>query len=259
MQLVEVGAGRLHELDRAVDLVRETLVLLVGGVLREALVPGVHLAEVGEAALRERADEIDGGCRGVVALQQPLRVGPARTLGEVEAVDDVAAVGRKRDVAARLGVARAGLGELARHPPHLHDGHRRAVREHDGHLQHRLDAVADLLGRRAREGLGAVAALQQERAAGGGAGEPVAEVVDLAGEDERRQRRDLGGDRGDRVGVGPLRLLLDRQGPPVVEGVELLKHPSSLAVARSAPAPRDARPPSRQRRFFWRRSLTVDA
>ena len=195
-QLVEVGAGRLHELDRAVDLVREALVLLVRRVLREALVPGVHLAEVGEAALRERADEIDGRCRGVVALQQPLRVGLARALGEVEAVDDVAAVGGQRHVAAGLGVARARLGELARHPPHLHDRHRRAVREHDRHLQHRLDAVADLLGRRAREGLGAVAALQQERAAGGGAGEPVAEVVDLAREDERRQSRDLGGDRG---------------------------------------------------------------
>ena len=45
----------------------------------------------------------------------------------------------------------------------------------------------------------------------------VAQDVDLAREDERRQRRDLGGCRGDGLGVGPLRLLLDRQRPPIVE------------------------------------------
>ena len=36
LELVEVGARGLHELDRAVDLVRELLVALVGRVLGEA-------------------------------------------------------------------------------------------------------------------------------------------------------------------------------------------------------------------------------
>ena len=165
-QLVEVGARRLHELDGAVDVVRQALVRLVRRVLGEALVPAVHFAQVGEATLGERADQIDRRRGRVVALQQPGRVGAARALGEVEAVDDVAAVGGQRDVAAGLGVARARLGELPGHPPHLHDRHRGAVCQHHRHLQHRLDAVADLLGRRPGEGLGAVAALQQEGTTG---------------------------------------------------------------------------------------------
>ena len=218
---------------------------LVGGVLGEALVPAVHFAQVGEATLGERADQIDRRRRRVVALEQPGRVGAARALGEVEAVDDVAAVGGQRDVAARLGVARARLGELPRHAPHLHDRHRRAVRQHDRHLQHRLDAVADLLGGRAGEGLGAVAALQEERPTGCRTRELVAEVVDLAREDERRQCRDLGGDRRDSIRVIPGGLLLDGQGPPVVECVELLEHPISLSAREAAPgavtAPRRAR------------------
>ena len=72
-------------------------------------------------------------------------------------------------------------------------------------------------GRRAREGLGAVAALQQEGVAGGGAGEPLAQDVDLTGEDEGRQARDLLRRRADGVEVGPHRLLLDRQRAPIVE------------------------------------------
>ncbi|MBG9885452.1 hypothetical protein ABE10_02390, partial [Bacillus toyonensis] len=54
-QLLEVRAGRLHELDRTVDLSRHPLIALVGRVLCEALVPRVHLAEIGEASLGERA------------------------------------------------------------------------------------------------------------------------------------------------------------------------------------------------------------
>ncbi len=234
LELVEVRSGGLHELDGAVDLGREALVLLVGGVLREALVPGVHLAEVRESALCEGADEIDGGCRGVVPLQQPLGVGGARRLGEVVAVDDVAAVGGQGHIAAGLGVARAGLGELPGHAAHLHDRHRRAVGEDDGHLQHGLDAVADLLGGGAGERLGAVAALQQERLPGRGAREPLAQVVHLAGEHQRRQGRELVRNGGDGIRVGPGRLLLDRERAPVIQVGVQGGHPLSL-VARGNP------------------------
>ena len=50
-QFVEVGARGFHELDGAVDLGRQALVALVRGVLREALVPAVHLTQVGEPTL----------------------------------------------------------------------------------------------------------------------------------------------------------------------------------------------------------------
>jgi hypothetical protein len=238
-KLVEVGAGGLHELDGTVDVVGEALVRLVGGVLGEALVPAVHLAQIGEPALRERADQIDRRGGRVVALEQPCRVGPARAFGEVEAVDDVAAVCGQGHVAARLGVARAGLRELPRHAAHLHDRHGGAVGQHDRHLQDRLDAVADLLGSRPGERLGAVAALQHERATGCRLPQLVAQVVDLAREDQGRQRGDLGGDCRNSVRVVPRGLLFDGQGPPVVECVKLLEHPLSLSAPAPSPGPRD--------------------
>ena len=104
-----------------IDLARELLVTVVGRVRGEATVPAVHLAEVGESALREGADEIERRGGSVVALHQPARVGLPGLGREVVAVDDVAAVGGQRHVAAGLGVARARLGELARHPAHLDD------------------------------------------------------------------------------------------------------------------------------------------
>ena len=77
LERLEVGAAGLHELDGAVDLAREALVPLIGGVLGEALVPAVHFAQIGEATLSERADEVQGRGGRVVALQQAGRVGAA--------------------------------------------------------------------------------------------------------------------------------------------------------------------------------------
>ena len=194
LERLEVGAARIHELDRAVDLARDRLVAGVRRVRREALVPRVHLAEVGEAALREGPDEVQRRGRRVVAAHESRRVGRARLGREVVAVHDVAAVGGQRDVAAGLGVARTGLRELSRHPAHLHDGHRGAVGEHDRHLQHGLHAIADLVGGRAREGLGAVAALQQERLAARGRGQSRRAACR-----PRRRRRAAAGSRAQRM------------------------------------------------------------
>jgi hypothetical protein len=51
--------------------------------------------QIGEAAVDQRADEIDGERRAFVAAQQQLRIRLARGGGEVGAVDDVATVGRQ--------------------------------------------------------------------------------------------------------------------------------------------------------------------
>jgi hypothetical protein len=157
-------------------------------------------------------------CSGPLHAARGIR--RARLRREVVAVHDVAAVRRQREVAAGLGVARAGLRELARHAAHLHDGHRGAVGEDHGHLQHGLDAVADLVGRRARKRLGAVAALQEERAAVRGGGQAGAQQVDLAREHQRREQGDLGGGGVDGRGVRPPGLLLDLERAPVVESGE---------------------------------------
>src|SRR6478736_4677692 len=61
---VEVDAARGHEPQRAIDLVGEGLVALTLSARRhELLVPRMHAREVGEAALRERACEVQGGRR----------------------------------------------------------------------------------------------------------------------------------------------------------------------------------------------------
>ena len=98
VELVRVGADRLHEGQRALDLAGQQLVAL--GVRRladEVVVPGVHLAQVGVAAGDEGADEVERRRGRVVDVDEPLRVGDARLGREVEAVDRVAAVGRQGD------------------------------------------------------------------------------------------------------------------------------------------------------------------
>jgi len=153
----------------------------------------------------------------VVPLHQASRVGGPRFGCELVAVDDVTAVRRKRQIATRLRFAGPRLRELPRHPAHLDDRHRGAVGQHDSHLQQGLHAVADLFGGRARERLGTVAALQQERLATRRACQALPQNVDLTREHQRRKRRDLFRCGGDGFGIRPHRLLFDRQLTPIVE------------------------------------------
>lgn len=56
---LEVGPTGGHELHRFADVVRQPLVAAVGGALDEALVPVVHVPQVGESACREGAHEVE--------------------------------------------------------------------------------------------------------------------------------------------------------------------------------------------------------
>jgi hypothetical protein len=67
------------------------------------------------------------------------------------------------------------------------------------------------------ERLGAVAALEQERAALAHLGEPVPQLVDLVGRDDRRNVVEDLADLGDLTHVRPGRHLHARQAAPVVE------------------------------------------
>ena len=208
---LEVGAAGVHELHRLVDVPREPLVAGVRGIRDEALVPVVDVAQVGEAAHREGAHEVQRRAARVVGAHEALGVGPARGLGELEVVDHVAAVGGQGDALAGLLAAAAGLGVLPRHPADLDDRHGRAVGEHGRHLQDRLDPVADVVGRRGREGLGAVPALEHERLAARHRGHPLLEHVALAREHERGVARERRHGLVERGAVGPDRLLGGRQ------------------------------------------------
>ena len=207
-QLLGVGPDRLHERQRLVDLAGQLLVALARGRgLHEVGVPGVDLAQVGVATGDEGPHEVEGRRGGVVDVQQPLRVGDARLGGEVEAVDGVAAVRREGDLLAvdhaGLQVRGARLGVLPREAAELHDRHGAGVGEDDGHLQQHTQLVAHVVGGDVGEGLGAVAALEQERLAAGDRGQLLGEVVALAREDERRHGAQAGhgGVEGPAVGV----------------------------------------------------------
>ena len=131
-----------------------------------------------------------------------------------QVVDHVAAVG---ELPRRVHVGRARLGVLPGDAAELDDRHRRAVGQHDRHLQQHAHLAGDV-GLRARlEGLRAVAALQQERLAARDRGQPLAQLVDLGRDDERRHAREGQRHLAQHHLVRPLRLLRGRQLAPRVE------------------------------------------
>ena len=215
-QLVGIAAAGPHEGQRPVDLARQPLVALPGRAgPDEVLVPGVHLVQVGVAAGGEGAAQVQRHGRAVVGAQQAAGIGRPGRRGEVEAVDRVAAVGGQLDAVARPRSCRGPrLGELPGHPADLDHRDAGPVGQHDGHLQQGLQLGAHGLGGGAGERLGAVAALQHERLAAGDRGQPVPQLIALAGEDQRRQPGQLGGDGGQRA-----------------------RRPASPAAARRAVAP----------------------
>ena len=174
----------------------------------------VDLAEVGEAALGERPQEVERGDRLLVRRHQAVRVGyPGRLLGEV-VVDHVAAEGVQDLLADHLGGGAAGLGELPGDPTQLDHRHPGAVGQDHGHLQDDLELVPDGIGAELGERLGAVPGLQDEGPALGGLAEGPGQVAGLAGEDQGREPEQLGVDALELVLVGPHRLLGGRSGPP---------------------------------------------
>jgi hypothetical protein len=122
----------------------------------------MDLVDVGVAARREGAQEVQRRRGLEIGLEHPVGVRDPRLGGEVEAVDDVALVGWQLLAVDRLGGGRTWLGELAGHAAHLHNGHLGAVGEHHRHLQDHLEGVADVVGRELGEAFGAVAALEEE-------------------------------------------------------------------------------------------------
>ena len=213
--VAEVDPDRLHEPQRAADLVRDHLVAPALERARdELLVPRVHLRQVGEATLRERAEQVERRDRLVVRLHHPLGVGHARLGRGLVGVDRVPAERRQLDAVDPLGERRARLRELPCDPPDLDDRQRRAVRQHRGHLEEHLQALADRDRRDVAERLRAVAGLEQERPPLDRLAERPAERPRLAGEDERRQLPQPLANGVDRGGIGPVRLLQRGQRAP---------------------------------------------
>ena len=206
-----------HEAQGLGDVLGDLLVAVPGrAVLDEAEIPPMHMLEIGVAALREGAQQVERCRRLPIGHQHAMRIGNARGLGELDAVDDVAAIARQLLAVLRLGRRRARLGELAGDAADLH--HRRAagIGQHHRHLQEHAEEIADGVGAMLGEALGAIAALQQKRLARGDPGELGLQLARLAGEHQRREGRKLLLDVVERGPVGINRDLLDRPRAPAV-------------------------------------------
>ena len=213
--VAEVDPAGGHEAKRALDLRRELFVAAALGRRRdELLVPHVHLVQISEAALRERADEVQRRSRLVIALQHPLGIGTAGFRSRRVAVDHVPAEGRDLLVPDPFGRGRARLHELAGDAADLDDGEGGAVREHGRHLEHDLQLLPDRDRRELLEGLDAVAGLEQERTTLRDLGERIPERASLAREDERRHRGELRADRLGALRARPVGLLRRRVRAP---------------------------------------------
>ncbi len=208
LELAHLHAGqRLHEAQGLGDRLHHALVLDgVGRVLEEAQVPVLGVVEIGEAAVDQRADEVERQRRAVVAAHHAPGVGTAVLGRERQSVHQVAAIGRQRHVAARLEVLGARLGVLPGEATDADHPLLRAVHQHQAHLEQDLELAGDDLGRAVLEALGAVAALEQEALPVRGLGQEPAQRLDLPRGDQRRQpRQGLGGAiHLDRVGIARL-------------------------------------------------------
>ena len=181
----------------------------------------VHLRQVGEAALRERAQQVQrrrptGGSPRASARGSGTR---ASAVGSSSCTMWPRNDGSSTSSDA-LERRRARLGELPGDPPHLHHRQRRAVGEHGRHLQEDLQLLADPHRRELVERLDAVAGLEQERA-------PVDDLRERSRSCRASPAKTSGGDafsrasgRRGRVGVGPLGLL-ERPGSRQEEGLQV--------------------------------------
>jgi len=210
---LEVQAAGAHEGQRPLDVGRQRLVAVPGrAVLHEGRVPLVHGRQVGAAVGGHRPHEVHRGGAVGVGPDHPGRVGGALT---VQVVDRVAPVGGQPRRGLQVSAAR--LGVLPGQPAHLDHRDARAVGQDHGHLQQGADLAADAVGGVGGEGLGAVAALQQEGLPARDVGQPGAQRVALPRLDQRRHLAERLEDVGQGDRVGPVRLLQRRQLAPPVE------------------------------------------
>jgi hypothetical protein len=148
-------------------------------VPNEFEIPVLGMMEVGEAAVDERSDEVEREGGPLVAAQQQHRIRHSIGLGELDAVDDVAAVAGQADAIPGFDVRRTRLGVLAGEPTHPNDPPLRPVDEHERHLEEDLQLAGDDAALAFIEALGAVASLEEEAITAGSLGELAPEALDL--------------------------------------------------------------------------------
>ena len=239
LRLGDVDPAGTHEVERALDLGGKRLVALsLGSACHELLIPRVHLSQIGEAAVRERADEVERGRGLVVDPQEPRRIGRPRLERRRIVVDHVPEERRQLEVSDALGRLRPRLRELAGDPADLHERQPGAVDHHHGHLQEDLQLLADRDRAEVAKRLRTLARLEQKRPAAGDVAESRLQVSRLAREHERRHRPQLL-ERSPSLGVvRPDGLMLGRVGAPIRRspgGVLEAHRPNEFTVPSKVP------------------------
>ena len=168
------------------------------------------LAQVGHPAAGDRPHQVHRRAGVRVRADHPDGSGTRAAGVGGQRVDDVAAVGRQAE---RVGVGRSRLGVLAGDPADLHHRQRRAVGQHDRHLQQRPDVAARMCGSVLSTNVSAQSPPCSRNASPRAtAASCVVQPVDLARHRDRRHRLEHGAHGEHLLRVRPLRLLGRRQG-----------------------------------------------
>ena len=119
----------------------------------------MHLVEIGETALGEGTEKVQGRRRLVIDLYQAFWVWHPFFFRELHAVDHITPVRIESDAVNGLRIRRARLGELARQAACFYHWKGGAEGQHDGHLQQDFEGIADIIGMEFGEAFGAIATL----------------------------------------------------------------------------------------------------
>ena len=232
---LRVDPAGLHEVQRLANPVRH-FGEAVGprAAPHEIQRPLVDLAQVGIAAGREGAQQVERR-RGLrIGLEQALRIGDARFSGEIDPVDVVAQIAWQFDAILHFDRRRARLGKLSGHAAHLHHRLLAGKGQHHRHLQQHAEGVADVVGVKFGKAFGAVPALEQETLARRHFGQVRLQRARLAREDQRGKVRKRPGYLVQRLGVGIGRQMPRFLGLPAIGGPRAC-HFTNAPDAKRAP------------------------
>ena len=222
-------AGR-HERHRLVDTVGEFAVFS-GLIARrhEFEIPAVYFVQIGIAALRKGAQQVQGRSGLVVHLHHAFRIGGAAFGGKRHVVDHIAAITGQRHAADFLDIGGTRFRELPGQTAHFHDGFPRSEGQHNRHLQQHTERIADIVRMKFGKAFCAIAALQQKCPAFRHFGELRTELARLAREHQRRIPAQFVFRGFQRGGVRIFRHLYDRLVPPAIRR-PVARHGQSLFI-----------------------------
>jgi hypothetical protein len=184
----EIDAAGAHEADRALDLRGDDLVALSLRCARdELLVPHLHLRQVGEAALREGAKQVERGRGLVVRLDHPRWIGGSRLRGGLVVVDHVPEEDGSSSSPTR-STGSTSVWRTARRSGRPSRAVAPAIDHHHRHLQQNLQLLADRDSREVPKRLRTVARLEEEGAAGGDLAERGLQLTGLAADSGGSER-----------------------------------------------------------------------